>query len=72
MHALSLGMFLCPLTSLKQSQPHTKTAKRLHHSWGQVKNVTFSLPERIPGWSDSLVNRIHAALVCVCITVRRL
>lgn len=64
-HALSPGVCLCPLTSLKQSHPHTKATKQLHRSWGQVKNMTFFLPKRIPGWSYILVNLIHAAVVCL-------
>lgn len=70
-HALSPGVCLCPLTSLQQGQPHTKAAKRLHHSWGRVKNVTF-LPPQTYSWLESHPCKCYSCSGCLSHTVGRL
>ncbi len=62
---------LCPLTSPEQSQAHTEPARGLHHSWGQVEDVTSFLPDLILGLSYALAPLIYADAVCLPITVLR-
>lgn len=62
---------LWPLTSAKQSQPHTETAMGLHLYWGQVEDVTSFLPGLILGLSNVGANIIYTGVVCLSITEQR-